>query len=135
MINFTDITLNESDGVFKEVQKIMLDEIPRSDKWVLRSFVTIASDTGEGSMEIQCHGDKNIFIIDYSPSIGDLFYNPDIQMFSMWAQDHGWNIPQPHPEMVKINKEFWKYFYDTLIIDSDYLDKLYGGRPQLDKNK
>jgi hypothetical protein len=53
----------------------------------------------------------------------------------MWAQESGWKIPQPNPELVKMNKEFWKYFYDTLIIDSDYFDKLYGGRPQLDGSK
>jgi len=134
-INFTDITLNETDGVFEETKNIMLKEVPYNDKWVLRSLVTISSDTGDGSMEIQCHGDGNIYILSYEPSIGDLFYNPDIQAISMWAQENGWNIPQPHPELIKTNKDFWKYFYDTLIIDSDYLDKLYGGRPQIDGSK
>jgi hypothetical protein len=135
IINFTDITLNETDGIFEDTKKIMLNETPRSDKWVLRSFITIVSNSGEGSMEIQCHGDKNIYILDYEPSIGDLYYNPDIQAISMWAQENGWNIPQPHPDLIKSNKEFWKYFYDTLVIDSDYLDKLYGGRPQIDGSK
>ena len=134
-INFTDITLNETDGVFEETKKIMLEEVPRSDKWVLRSQITIASNSGEGWMEIQCQGDGNIYILDYSPSIGDLFYNPDIQAISMWAQKNGWNIPQPNPELIKMNKDFWKYFYDTLIIDSDYFDKLYGGRSQIDESK
>ena len=135
VINFTDITLNETDGVFEETKSIMLKEPPFNDNWVLRSFMTIISDSGEGSMEIQCHGDGNIYILEYEPSIGDLFYNPDIQAISMWAQNNGWKIPQPNPELVKINKEFWKYFYDTLIIDSDYFDKLYGGRPQIDGGK
>ena len=135
IINFTDITLNEADGVFEDTKEIMDNEVPRVEKWVLRSFVTIVSNSGEGSMEIQCHSDGNFYILDYEPSIGDLFYNPDIQAISMWAQDNGWNIPQPHPELVKSNKEFWKYFYDTLVIDSEYLDKLYGGRPQIDGSK
>jgi len=135
IINFTDITLNEADGVFAETNEIMLKEPPFNDKWVIRSNVTIISDSGDGSMEIQCHGDGNIYILDYSPSIGDLYYNPDIQAMSMWAQENGWQIPQPNPELIKTNKEFWKYFYDTLIIDSDYLDKLYGGRPQIDGSK
>ena len=135
IINFTDITLNETDGVFKETKEIMSKEIPFVKKWVLRSGVTISSNSGDGAMEIQCHADGNIYIVEYSPSIGDLFYNPDIQVISMWAQENGWKIPQPHPELVKTNKEFWKYFYDTLLIDSDYLDKLYGGRPQIDGSK
>ncbi len=132
IINFTDITLNETDGVFKDTEKIMLEEIPFNKKWVIRSFVTIASDMGEGMMEIQCHEDGSFYILDYEPSIGDLFYNPDIQVLSMWAQKNGWKIPQPHPNLIKSNKEFWKYFYDTLLIDSDYFDKLYGCRPQVD---
>ena len=104
-------------------------------KWILRSSVSIASMSGEGGMEIQCHADGSIYILDYFPSIGDLFYNPDIQVISMWCQDNGWKIPQPHPDLVKSDKEFWKHFYDTLIIDSEYLDKLYGKRPQLGGQK
>jgi len=134
-IDFTDITLSETDGSFKEVDKLMKQDIPNSDKWALRSIVTISSISGEGIMEIQCHGSRDIYILDYNPSIGDLFYNPDIQVFSMWAQDNGWKIPQPHYDLVKTNKEFWKHFYDTLVIDSDYLDKLYGKRPQIEEEK
>lgn len=131
IIDFTDITLNEADGVFDEVQKIMRQESPGGDNWVIRSDVTITGMAGMGIMEIQCHGDGSIYILEYSPSIGDVFYNPDIQAMSMWAQSNGWKIPQPHYELVRNNREFWKHFYDTLLIDSDYLDKLYGKRPQL----
>lgn len=131
IIDFTDITLNETDGVFKQIQEIMKKEPPGGDRWFLRSSVTITGQMGMGMMEIQCHGDGSIYILEYVPSIGDLFYNPDIQAISMWAQANGWKIPQPHPELVKENKEFWKHFYDTLVIDSDYLDTLYGKRPQL----
>ena len=131
-IDFTDITLVEADGIFKEVNNIMIKEPPCSKKWVIRSFITITSISGVGEMEIQCHGNKDVYILDYTPSIGDLFYNPDIRVLSMWCQENGWNVPQPHPDLVKNNKEFWKHFYDTLIIDSEYLDKLYGKREQID---
>lgn len=137
-IDFTDVTLNEADGVFKEVDKIMKQEPPYNKKWIIRSFVTITSLSGMGEMEIQCHGNKGVYILDYKPSIEQVFYNPDIQVLSMWAQENGWKIPQPHQSLVKNNKVFWKHFYDTLIIDSDYLDKRYGKRPQLiieDKKK
>ena len=132
MIDFTDITLSEVDGVFEEVKKIMMREPPFNDKWVIRSFITISSPTGMGTMEIQCHGDGAIYILDYEPSIGDLFYNPDVQALSVWAQENGWKIPQPHRRLVMANKTFWKHFYDTLVIDSDYMDELYGKRPQLE---
>ena len=109
----------------------MTKEPPGGDRWFLRSGVTITGQAGMGVMEIQCHGDGSIYILEYYPSIGDLFYNPDIQAFSMWAQNNGWKVPQPHYDLVKINKEFWKHFYDTLLVDSDYLDNMYGKRPQL----
>ena len=134
-ISFTDITLNETDGIFKDIKQLMSKELSNDDRWVLRSLVTITSSIGEGIMELQFHNDGNIYILDYFPSIGDLFYNPDIRVLSMWAQSNGWHIPQPHPDLIKTNKEFWKHFYDTLVIDSDYFDKLYGDRPLIKKDK
>jgi len=134
-INFTDLTIIEANGKFEDVNKIMLKEPPFNKMWVIRSFVTIGSPYGIGSMEIQCQGDKNVYILDYSPSIGELFYNPDLGVLSMWSQENGWKTPQPHPDLIKNNKEFWKHFYDTLVIDSDYLDRLYGKRPQISENE
>jgi len=135
-ITFTDITLNETDGVFEEVKEIMLKEPPFNDNWVIRSNVSVGSPVGQGEMEIQCHGDGGLYILDYKPSIGDVFYNPDIQVFSTWAQQNGWKVPQPSADLAKSNKPFWKHFYDTLLIDCDYFDKLYGVRPQFaDKEK
>ncbi len=130
-IDFSDITLSETDGVYEDVKKIMVEENINYDKWVLRSDTTIVSPSGIGSMEIQCHGDGSIYILQYIPSIADVFYNNDIQAISAWAQDNGWKIPQPKYTLVEDNKQFWKYFWETLVIDSDYLDKLYGKRAQL----
>lgn len=130
-IDFTDITLSETDGKYEDVKKIMTEENPNYDKWVLRSDVTISSPSGIGIMEIQCHGDGSIYILKYIPSIADVYYNNDIQEISSWAQNNGWKIPQPKYTVVEDNKQFWKYFWETLIIDSDYLDELYGKRAQL----
>lgn len=127
-IDFSDITLAETDGLFNDVEKIMLGEFPYNKNWVIRSYITITSPSGVSNMEIQCHSNKNIYIIDYRASINDVFYNYDLQALSMWAQQNGWNIPQPHFELVKENKVFWKHFWETLVVDSDYLDELYGKR-------
>ena len=138
-IEFTDLTMIEANGEFEKVNKIMSKEFPFSKKWVIRSFVTISSEENVvgsvGNMELQFHEDRHVYILHYSPSIGDLFYNPDIMVLSMWSQENGWKIPQPHYDLVKNNKEFWKHFYDTLVVDSDYLDKLYGKRPQISEEE
>jgi len=130
-IDFTDITLSEADGKYEDVKELMAEDHPNYDEWVLRSDVTILSISGVGSMEIQCHGDGSVYILKYQPSIADVFYNNDIQALSTWAQEKGWKIPQPKYTLVEDSKQFWKHFWDTLVIDSDYLDKLYGKREHL----
>ena len=130
-LDFSDITLAETDGVFNDVKEIMNKEYPYDHKWCIRSNLTITSPSGIGEMVIQCHEDGSIYIVDYKASIRDVFYNHDIQSISLWAQENGWKVPQPHFELVKDKKEFWKHFWETLVIDSDYLDKLYGKRDQL----
>jgi hypothetical protein len=133
-INFTDITIVETDGVYEEVNRLMLEHMPSNYNWVIRSEATIITPSGIGNMVLQFHSDKSFYIIDYNPSIGDVFYNYDVQSISLWSQEKGWKIPQPHYDLVRYNKEFWKHFWETLVIDSDYLDKLYGERKQLKKN-
>lgn len=132
-LRFSDVTLNETNGLYEEVNALMIEEPPYTNKWVIRSNLTIVSSAGICNMEIQLHDDKNVYVLSYSPSIGDLFYNPDLQILSQWCQESGWNIPQPHPDLIRQNKEFWKHFYDTLVIDSDYFDNIYGKRPQVEK--
>lgn len=134
-LDFSDITLSETDGVFKDADSIMKKEPPFNEKWVLRSNVTITSPSGIGEMVIQCHGDGHIYIIEYEPSIRDVYYNNDIQVLSMWSQNNGWRIPQPHFELVESDKEFWKHFWETLLVDSVYLDKLYGERDYIGDGK
>lgn len=132
-ISLTDITLNEADGEFLDVEKLMRSEPPYSDMWVIRTDMSVSGYMGMCNMELQMQNDKSVYILQYSPSVGDVFYNPDLQILSQWCQMKGWKIPQPHPQLIKEDKEFWKHFYDTLVIDSDYLDEIYGVRPQFEK--
>ena len=130
-IDFTDITINETDGVFEDVNKIMLAEMPTNKNWVLRSSASILTNFGVGNIELQFHADGSVYILDFNTSVGDFFYNPDVSVISQWAQEKGWKIPQPSSSLIKSNKEFWKHFYDTMVIDSDYFDEMFGIRPQL----
>lgn len=131
-IDFTDITMAETDGIFEEVQEIMLDESPHDDSWMIRTTASITSEFGVGMMILHFFGDGKILIDEYNPSINDVYYNPDVRALCAWSQDAGWKIPQPGIDIVKKDKEFWKYFWDTLLIDSDYFDKSYGKRDVLE---
>jgi len=131
-LNFTDITICETDGYFEKANKIMKSEPPYSDKWILRSYVTLVSKFGIGEMELQFHGNGEVYILDYKPSIGDVYYNPDIPKLADWTREKGWKVPQPHISLIRNKKDFWRHFWDTLVLDSDYFDKIYGKRPQLE---
>lgn len=127
-LSFTDITLNETDGDYNKTKEIMDSEFPYNSNWVIRTDLSIVSNSGICLMEVQFHGNGDVYILNYSPSIGDVYYNSDISSISQWCQGNNWKIPQPSVDLIKSNKDFWKYFYDTSVIDSDYFEEHYGKR-------
>jgi len=127
-IQFTDHTMKETDGNYKLTNKLMTSEFPYVEKWMINTEVIITTPFGVCQMELNFYHDKNIYIINYIPSISDVFYNPDLRCLTLWAQSAGWNIPRPKNFLIKSNLEFWKHFWETLIIDSDYLDDIFGKR-------
>lgn len=131
-IDFTDITMAETDGIFEDVQEIMSNETQPNSTWMIRSTSSITSEFGVGVMVLDFYGTGRIIISDYDPSVNDVYYNPDVRALCAWAQDAGWEVPQPSVDLAKKNKDFWKYFWDTLLIDSDYFDKAYGKRDILE---
>ena len=100
--------------------------------WMIRTTATITSSFGVGAMVLHFFDNKDILIDEYDPSTNDVFYNPDIAALSQWAADVGWNKPEPGVDIVRRNKEFWKYFWETYLIDSKYFDKVYGKRDEFE---
>jgi len=124
-IDFSDITLLEANGFYDRVQEIMADDIAK--EWMLESEVTVASSFGESSFLLHLYHDGSVYIMSFTSSPGnDAYYNPDIRFISSWAQQSGWKVPQPFSDLVKDNMDFWKHFWETRIVDSDYLDKKVG---------
>jgi len=124
-IDFGDITLLEANGLYKEVQKIMSDDFAK--EWMLESEVSITSSFGESSFLLHLYYDGSIYIMSFNSSPGnDAYYNPDIRFLSFWAQESGWKVPQPFPDLVRESTDFWKHFWETRIVDSEYLDDKVG---------
>jgi len=128
-LDFSDRTILEADGQYDHVRHLMESEWPHSPEWMIRSDLTVDSPFGYGSMTLHLYSNKDVYVIDYSPSMGDVYYNPDIQCLSAWAQEKGWNIPKPDKGIVQRSLEFWKHFWLTGLVDSDYLTEMYGERP------
>ena len=127
-IDFTDITLAEVDGIYEDVKELMIECSIDDDTWMIRTNATITSSFGIGVMVVHFYGTGKVLIEDYDPSINDVYYNPDVRALCDWAKDAGWKRVQPSIDIIKKNKDFWKYFWETFIIDSDYFDKVYGDR-------
>lgn len=126
---FTDVTMLEADGEYDAVKEIMESEEICPDDWMIRSGLTIDSNYGIASMVVHFHADRRAVIREYAPSVGDVFYNPDVGAISSWAQHAGWRTPEPSVELVRESIEFWKHYWETLLVDSEYLDDVYGVRP------
>jgi len=130
-IDFTDITMARTDGVFEDVKKVMEEEC-YDDSWMIRTTATITSEFGIGLMVLHFYGTGQLLIDEYDPSINDVYYNPDISALASWAQDNGWKTPSPGMDIARKDKEFWKYFWQTYLIDSEYFDRIYGKRDAFD---
>jgi len=124
-IDFNDITMLEANGSYDEVKNIMAGDV--AQEWMLESDATIISNFGDSSFLLHLYYDGRIYIMSFKSSPGnEAYYNPDLRFLSFWAQESGWKVPQPFPDLVKEDISFWKHFWETKILDSDYLDEKIG---------
>lgn len=131
-LSFTDITIAETNGDYQKTKEIMDKDSFLSNKWVVKTDVNIIGPHGVGMVVIDMYSNGDIYVVDYDPSIGDVFYNPDIIALTEWAVNCGWKRPQPIERLIKESKDFWKHFYDTGVIDSKYFDSIHGKREYID---
>jgi len=126
-IDFTDCTMLEADGEFSVVEEIMLSEISGKD-WMISTDIILSNEQMQSTMTIDLYGNKDVYITGYGTFTENVYYNDDLRFLSVWAQQYGWNIPQPTKDLILKDKNFWKHFWDILIIDSVYFDNIYGKR-------
>lgn len=135
-LTFNDPTMLEADGLFDGVNDIMTAEHPIPDRlWMLKTTLVILSGFGVAELELNLYSNKEIYITDYKPSQKDVFYNMDLSVLSAWAQDAGWAVPRPHPDLIRTKLSFWKHFWDLGVVDSDYLERLYKKKEEVDDDE
>lgn len=126
-IQFTDITLNESNGDYDFVKDIMNREEVLVRDWIIRSDCMIIMPFGICKLVCNFYYDGRIYIVDHSSSSKEI-YNEDVRCLKYWAINSGWKSPEPSPGMIRSWPEYWKHLWDTHVIDSETLDKRYGKR-------
>ena len=92
-IDFSDITLIEARGCFKETQEIMLNEFSGNKKWMIISDAIVKGENILTRFVLNLYDNKNICIVDYESSEKGTYYALDLSCLSEWAQQSGWNLP------------------------------------------
>lgn len=147
---FTDLTILEADEEYSRVKELVelsnarpswtsrfsphfskVANFDYNENWNISTILTISSPFGIGKFDLNLRQDGSIYIIDYECS-GNPATSPDLSALLRWSQIKGWKIPQPTELLVKSNTQFWRYMWETLIVDSPYLDEKYGIRRSLD---
>ena len=133
-LNFTDNTIIEGKGEFNKIKDIMLKEDGVSE-WMLRTELQMIIDyyhnLSEARFILHLYSDGTIYINEYVPSSGEFsFYNPDVSGLLTWALENGWKRLRPSNDLAKDYTQFWKYCWETNLVESDYLADQYG-----EKNK
>jgi|TARA_Y100000310_G_scaffold183047_1_gene183136 hypothetical protein len=127
-LDFNDLTMLETEGLYEDVNKKMVSDFPYSKEWMIKTKVILKTPNGICEMVLNLAHDKSIYIIEYSPSQSEIFYNSDLTALSYWAQKSGWKVPMPHPDLIKSQVAFWRHFWETTVVDSPFLDTLFGER-------
>ena len=129
---FDDLTMNEAEGgEYARVKEIIESEFPYPDEWCIKTRLTIQGMMGVCDFVLNLYQDGRVYIIQYMPSIGDVYLNTDISALARWCEIAGWKIPEPTPLLVQDGLAFWKHWWKTTLINSTYLDERYGKRQNL----
>ena len=130
-ISLSDLTLIEGNGLFNKVSKIMKEDNMLSEKWMIRSQATLSHPYGSCELVLHFWHNKEVYIVDYMPSVKDFFGNQDLTYLSSWVQSKGWNLPKVSDELSIEKTKYWKYFWSVHLVDSDYLTKEFGDRENI----
>jgi len=127
VIEFSDPTMIEGDGYYNEVNDIMSRE-KNGYYWMLRTTVFMSDSNINSQMTLHLYQNKDIYIEDYIMKKDEVCYCPDLQYLTAWAQQSGWSVPRPSKDLLMMDVDFWKYFWETSLIDCTYFDDIYGKR-------
>ena len=69
--------------------------------------------------------------MDYVPSIPNVLYAYDVPCLVEFIGTTGWGTLQPCKDLIREDKEFWRHWWKTNMVDSEEFDTLYGPREEV----
>ncbi|MFW6173436.1 MAG: hypothetical protein ACOC5T_06820 [Elusimicrobiota bacterium] len=125
---FSDVTMREAEGIYDNIVCLMAKEPVLIHEWMLKTDLEIIFSTGNMcQFVLHFFSNRDVWIMEYQSS-GErkVLYNPDIGVLSEWCQANGWEMPSPYFSLVDSDMVFWKHFWETNLVKSDYLCKKIG---------
>lgn len=124
MIEFTDITILESRGNYKNTLDIMEKDVPGRD-WMLDSDCYVIMGASSSKFKLHFWKNGDVFIWDSALRTTGMD-DQDIEIISRWCSDNGWNVPNINERLLKTPQEteYWNRAYLKGFVHSDYFRKL-----------
>ena len=123
MIEFTDLTLIETEGYYDKVLSLMAKD-GSPEIWMLQSEVLVHTDSITGKFIINFWNDGKVVIDEIlRPPLLNI-PNDDFLELKDWLLEHGWEIPQPANKLIESAHafSFWEHQYRSGLINCSVID-------------
>jgi len=122
MIEFTDITLNESRGNYLHTKEIM--EREGSPTWMLSTDASVVTPAIASSFTLHFWQNGLVYIMTTTHPITMEAPDDDLRFLKEWCDLNGWKTPVIHKDHLESPKEFefWLRIFYIGLVYSEVLD-------------
>ena len=121
MIEFSDITMVEARGLYRQVSELMQGPVP----WMLRTDCVVTTDVIVSRFILHFWNDQRVFIMETDRPPNNDIPEDDLRELSDWCIKAGWTKPQVHADILDDPQAylFWQRQYRTGLVNSEVLEK------------
>lgn len=115
-----DETINQTNGVYSRIKKILEDESPaKLEKWVIETQVGISNAIEDSFLQVKFWNNGECILIDYYSSFTSE-YNPiDLLFFYEWLKNRGWKLVIDD-DLRNLATDYWSSF-DHIVADEEFV--------------
>jgi hypothetical protein len=124
VVEFTDSTINETNGDYEATAKIMSEDGARD--WMLRSEAFVETDAISCNFLLHFWDGGDVYIMETEHPCNFEAPDDDIRALSAWCQDNGWKTLYAHDDLVSdpISMDFWSRIRSAGIVDNKEIRKI-----------
>lgn len=124
MIYFSDTTINETEGDYKQIVHLMRIE-NEPPVWCLATDASVSEAGMFSNYKLEFHSDGKVIISDTDRIVDNRVPDDDIRALSAWVTKNGWSGLQINNRLITTPAgfEFWLLIYRSGLIFSEDLQK------------